>query len=62
MAIVITIEDARKVKQAVEIADRILELIEEKKKIQKRIEELKAVLQSLGVEIKQEGDTNGEEG
>jgi len=62
MAIVITIEDARKVKQAVEIADRILDLIEEKKKIEKRIEELKGVLQCLGVEIKREGDGDGEEG
>jgi len=62
MAIVITIEDARKVKQAVEIADKILELIEEKKKIQKRIEELKGVLESLGIEIKREGDKDGEEG
>jgi len=62
MTIVITIEDARKVKQAVEIADRILELIEEKKKIQRQIDELKGVLQNLGVEIKQEGGENGEEG
>jgi len=62
MTIVITIKDARTVKKAVEIADRILELMEQKKKIEKRIEELKHIFNSLDVEIKEEGDGNGSQG
>ena len=62
MTIVITIKDARTVKKAVEIADRILELMEQKKKIEKRIEELKQIFNSLDVEIKEEGDGNGSQG
>ena len=59
MTIVITIEDARKVKQAVDIADKILELYEQKQKIEKYINELKDRLQSLGVEITQEENGDG---
>jgi len=59
MTIVITIEDARKVKQAVDIADKILELYEQKQKIEKNINELKEGLQSLGVEITQEENGDG---
>lgn len=62
MTIVITVKDARTVKKAVEIADRILELMEQKKKIEKRIEELKQIFNSLDVEIKEEGDGNGSQG
>ena len=62
MTIVITVKDARTVKKAVEIADRILELMEQKKKIEKRIEELKQIFNSLDVEIKEEGDGNGTQG
>ncbi len=62
MTIVITIKDARTVKKAVEIADRILELMEKKKEIEKRISELKQIFDSLDVEIKQEGEEDGEEG
>jgi len=62
MTIVITVKDARTVKKAVEIADRILELMEEKKKIEKRIEELKQIFNSLDVEIKEEGDGDGSQG
>jgi len=59
MTIVITIEDARKVKQAVDIADKILELCKQKQKIEKYINELKDRLQSLGVEITQEENGDG---
>lgn len=59
MTIVITIEDARKVKRAVEIADKILELLEEKERIEEQINQLKSLLQSLGVEIQREEDGNG---
>jgi len=62
MTIVITVKDARTVKKAVEIADRILELMEQKKEIEKRIEELKQIFNSLDVEIKEEGDGNGTQG
>ncbi len=62
MTIVITIEDARKVKRAVEIADKILELLEEKERIEEQINQLKSLLQSLGVEIQREEDGNGQEG
>ena len=62
MTIVITIKDARTVKKAVEIADRIFELMEKKKEIEKRISELKRIFDSLDVEIKQEGEEDGEEG
>ena len=62
MTIVITVKDARTVKKAVEIADRILELMEEKKKIEKRIEELKQIFNSLDVEIKEEGEGDGSQG
>jgi len=62
MTIVITIKDARTVKKAVEIVDRILELMEQKKEIEKRIEELKQIFNSLDVEIKEEGDGNGTQG
>jgi len=62
MTIVITVKDARTVKKAVEIADRILELMEQKKEIEKRIEELKQIFNSLDVEIKEEGDGNGSQG
>ena len=62
ITIVITIKDARTVKKAVEIADRILELMEKKKEIEKRISELKQIFDSLDVEIKQEGEEDGEEG
>jgi len=62
MTIVITIEDARKVKQAVDIADKILELHEQKQKIEKYINELKDKLQSLGVEITQEESGDGTQG
>jgi len=62
MTIVITIEDARKVKQAVDIADKILELQEQKQKIEKYINELKDKLQSLGVEITQEESGDGTQG
>jgi len=62
MTIVITIKDARTVKKAVEIADRILELMEQKKEIEKRIQELKQIFNSLDVEIKEEGDGNGSQG
>jgi len=62
MTIVITVKDARTVKKAVEIADRILELMEEKKKIEKRIEELKQIFNSLDVEIKEEGEEDGSQG
>jgi len=58
----ITIKDARTVKKAVEIADRILELMEKKKEIEKRISELKQIFDSLDVEIKEEGEEDGEEG
>jgi len=59
MTIVITIEDARKVKRAVEIADKIMELLEEKGRIEEQINQLKSLLQSLGVEIQREEDGNG---
>ena len=62
MTIVITIEDARKVKRAVDIADKILELQEQKQKIEKYINELKDKLQSLGVEITQEESGDGTQG
>ena len=62
MTIMITIKDARTVKKAVEIADRILELMEKKKEIEKRISELKQIFDSLDVEIKEEGEEDGEEG
>jgi len=62
MTIVITIKDARTVKRAVEIADRILELMEKKKEIERQIEELKQVFNSLDVEIKEEGENGSEEG
>jgi len=62
VTIVITIEDARKVKQAVDIADKILELHEQKQKIEKYINELKDKLQSLGVEITQEESGDGMQG
>jgi len=62
MTIVITVKDARTVKKAVEIADRILELMREKEKIEKRIEELKQIFNSLDVEIKEEGDGDGSQG
>jgi len=59
MTIIITIEDARKVKRAVDIADKILELCEQKQKIERYINELKERLQSLGVEITQEENGDG---
>jgi len=62
MTIVITVKDARTVKKAMEIADRILELMREKEKIEKRIEELKQIFNSLDVEIKEEGDGDGSQG
>jgi len=62
MTIMITVKDARTVKKAVEIADRILELMEEKKKIEKRIEELKQIFNSLDVEIREEGEGDGSQG
>jgi len=62
MTIIITVKDARTVKKAVEIADRILELMEKKREIEKRISELQAIFDSLDVEITQEDGGDGEEG
>jgi len=62
MTIIITVKDARTVKKAVEIADRILELMEKKREIEKRISELQTIFNSLDVEITQEDGGDGEEG